>query len=194
MYSGGAGEGRHVSMMDYLEPALWGLAAALVVAALVLVAVWRAGRRRHASAESMVDAIDSTPVGELPAFVAEDATDLSAVAGAVTRLCQRQLESQVLDAGELFHRLVDGVHDAVVLHTDVIVQVNSRFAALVGESPTAILGRSLAEFVTPDYTELVADNLARRLRGLPAAERYEVEVTDRQGQVSRMELVIGTEK
>jgi diguanylate cyclase (GGDEF)-like protein/PAS domain S-box-containing protein len=188
MYSGGAGEGIDVSMMDYLEPALWGLAAALVVAALVLVTVWRAGRRRHASAESMVDAIDSTPVGELPAFAEEEATDLAAVAGAVTRLCQRQLESQVLDAGELFHRLVDGVHDAVVLHTDVIVQANSRFAALVGESPSAILGRSLAEFVTPDYTELVADNVARRLRGLPAAERYEVEVTDRQGQVSRMEL------
>ena len=71
-------------MMDYLEPALWGLAAALVVAALVLFAVWRAGRRRHASAESMVDAIDSTPVGELPEFAEENATDLSAVAGAVS--------------------------------------------------------------------------------------------------------------
>ena len=176
-------------MMELVVPVVAGLTAALVVVGAVAVALWRAGRRRHRAAESVVDAIDSTPVGELPAFVETDAEpDLEAVAGAVTRLCRRQVESQALDAGELFHRLVDGVHDAVVLHTDVIIQANHRFAALVGESPSAVLGRSLAEFVTPDYTELVAEHIARRLRGLPAPDRYEVEVVDRQGHVARMEL------
>ena len=40
----------------------------------------------------------------------------------------------------------------------------------------------------PDYTELVADNMRRRLAGEPAAERYEVDLVGRSGQSARLEL------
>ncbi len=175
-------------MSDYEPQALWALSAALLFSVLVLFAGWRGNRRRRAAVENVVDAIDSTPVGELPAFPVDEEPTLVAMTGAVNRLCERQLESRSADTGELFRRLVEGVHDVVVLHTDTIVQANARFAALVGETPAALVGRSLVEFVAHDYTELVADNLHRRLKGEPAAERYEVEFIDRQGQTTRLEL------
>ncbi len=49
-------------------------------------------------------------------------------------------------------------------------------------------GRPLTEFVAPEYVELVENNLLRRLAGESAAERYEIELMDRQGQVTRVEL------
>jgi diguanylate cyclase (GGDEF)-like protein/PAS domain S-box-containing protein len=87
-----------------------------------------------------------------------------------------------------FHELVEAVHEAVLVHGDAIVLANARFAALLGAAPDSIVGRQLAELVTPDYAELVRDNVRRRLAGEPAAERYEIEVADTEGQVTRLEL------
>ena len=42
-----------------------------------------------------------------------------------------------------------------------------------------VVGRPLADFVAPEYVELVENNLRRRLAGEPAAERYEVELRGR---------------
>jgi diguanylate cyclase (GGDEF)-like protein/PAS domain S-box-containing protein len=88
----------------------------------------------------------------------------------------------------LFHGLVNVVSEAVVVHRDAIVLANPRFARLLGTAPEEIVGRPLGELVTPEYAELVQENVRRRLAGEPAADRYEVEVADRHGQVSRLEL------
>jgi diguanylate cyclase (GGDEF)-like protein/PAS domain S-box-containing protein len=87
-----------------------------------------------------------------------------------------------------FHELTEAVHEAVLVHGERILLANARFAALLGKAPADIVGRHLAELVAPDYAELVGDNVRRRLAGQPAAERYEVEVADEHGQVTRLEL------
>jgi diguanylate cyclase (GGDEF)-like protein/PAS domain S-box-containing protein len=87
-----------------------------------------------------------------------------------------------------FHGLLNVVHEAVVVHRDAIVLANPRFATLLGGTPDELAGRRLAELVTPEYAYLVDENVRRRLAGEPAADRYEVEVADRHGQVSRLEL------
>jgi diguanylate cyclase (GGDEF)-like protein/PAS domain S-box-containing protein len=88
----------------------------------------------------------------------------------------------------LFHGLLGVVHEAVVVHGDAILLANPRFANLLGTSPEDLVGKRLAELVEPEYAELVEDNVHRRIAGQPAAERYEVEVADRHGQVTRLEL------
>ncbi len=87
-----------------------------------------------------------------------------------------------------FHELAEAVHEAVLIHGERILLANARFAALLGKAPEELVGRHLAELVPPDYAELVGDNVRRRLAGEPAAERYEVEVADQHGQVTRLEL------
>jgi diguanylate cyclase (GGDEF)-like protein/PAS domain S-box-containing protein len=87
-----------------------------------------------------------------------------------------------------FHVLIDAVHEAVLIHGERILLVNPRFAQIFGKPPEELVGHHLSELVAADYADLVADNVRRRLAGEPAAERYEIEITDEHGQVTRLEL------
>ena len=89
---------------------------------------------------------------------------------------------------QLFQRLVETVHDAVLVHRKQILFANSRFLTLLGLSAAEVVGRPLSDFVGPEYVELVDNNLRRRLLGEPAAERYEVELSGAHGEVTRVEL------
>ncbi len=122
--------------------------------------------------------------------VDEPQSQVEPVAGAVNRLLAK------LDSGGnklhereiLFHRLVEAIHEAVVLHRETILYANSRFAALTGLQPRELVGRSLHELVPDDYAELVRDTVRRRIAGESAPERFEIELVGAQGQVSRLEL------
>jgi diguanylate cyclase (GGDEF)-like protein/PAS domain S-box-containing protein len=89
---------------------------------------------------------------------------------------------------ELFQRLVETLHDAVLVHRKQIVFANSRFLVLLGLTAADVIGRPLSDFVGPEYVELVDNNLRRRLLGEPAAERYEIELMGVHGEVTRVEL------
>jgi diguanylate cyclase (GGDEF)-like protein/PAS domain S-box-containing protein len=89
---------------------------------------------------------------------------------------------------QLFQRLVETVHYAVLVHRELILFANSRFLALLGLTAADVVGRHLSDFVGPEYVELVGNNLRRRLDGEPAAERYEVELIGAHGEVTRVEL------
>jgi diguanylate cyclase (GGDEF)-like protein/PAS domain S-box-containing protein len=89
---------------------------------------------------------------------------------------------------QLFERLVETVHDAVLVHRRQILFANSRFLALLRLEAEQVIGRPLSDFVGPEYVELVENNLRRRLNDEPAAERYEVELVDSHGLVTRIEL------
>jgi diguanylate cyclase (GGDEF)-like protein/PAS domain S-box-containing protein len=109
---------------------------------------------------------------------------------AVNKLLEdvEQRGARLLDREQLFQRLVEAVHDAVLVHREHIVFVNARFLALLNLSAADVVGRPLTDFVAPEYVELVESNLKRRLRGEPAAERYEIELIGAQAQVTRVEL------
>ena len=89
---------------------------------------------------------------------------------------------------QLFQRLVESVHDAVLVHRKQILFANSRFLKLLGLDAAQVIGRPLSAFVGPEYVELVDGNLRRRLCGEPAPERHEVELVGSHGEVTRVEL------
>jgi PAS domain S-box-containing protein len=115
---------------------------------------------------------------------------LGQLGSAVNKLLEdlEQRGARLMDREQLFQRLVETVHDAVLVHRERILFANSRFLALLNLSAPDVVGRSLTEFVAPEYVELVESNLRRRLQGEPAAARYEVELVGAQGQVTRVEL------
>ncbi|MGH8202891.1 MAG: EAL domain-containing protein, partial [Steroidobacteraceae bacterium] len=101
--------------------------------------------------------------------------------------------AQVLHEGsrvtpKLFAELGERIHEAVLVHREVILYANRQFAALVGADRADLAGRRLGDLVAPEYAELVNENIRRRLAGEPAAERYEVEILGHEGQVSRLEI------
>jgi diguanylate cyclase (GGDEF)-like protein/PAS domain S-box-containing protein len=116
--------------------------------------------------------------------------ELSALVTAVNHLLTRAAAER--EGGrvtpKLFAELGERVHEAVLVHRDVILYANRQFAALIGADRADLAGRRLGDLVAPEYAELVHENIRRRLGGETAAERYEVEVLGREGQVSRLEI------
>jgi diguanylate cyclase (GGDEF)-like protein/PAS domain S-box-containing protein len=85
--------------------------------------------------------------------------------------------------------LADRIHEVVLIHdASGIRYANQQFATLLGASVTDLVDMKLAELVPPEYAELVADNIKRRLDGEGIADRYEVDLVGLQGQSSRLEL------
>lgn len=115
---------------------------------------------------------------------------LGQLGSAVNKLLENleQRGARLKDRELLFQRLVETVHDAVLVHREEILFANARFLALLNLSAAEVVGRPLTDFVAPEYAELVENNLRRRLVGEPAAERYEVELLGTHGQVTRVEL------
>jgi diguanylate cyclase (GGDEF)-like protein/PAS domain S-box-containing protein len=111
---------------------------------------------------------------------------ITAINHLLTRVAAERDDGRVTP--KLFAELGERIHEAVLVHRDVILYSNRQFAALVGADRVDLAGRRLGDLVGPEYAELVHENIRRRLSGEPAAERYEVEVLGREGQVSRLEI------
>ncbi len=89
---------------------------------------------------------------------------------------------------KLFTELGERIHEAVLVHREVILYANSQFASFVGVDRVELIDRQLSDLVAPEYADLVGENLRRRLAGSHGAERFEVEMVGLQGQVSLLEL------
>jgi diguanylate cyclase (GGDEF)-like protein/PAS domain S-box-containing protein len=119
-----------------------------------------------------------------------DQRELADMVGAVNHLLGRVAAEADRAAAAItpIGSLGDRVHEAVLIHTKTIRYVNPQFANLMGCKVEELLGRRLEDLVPPDHTELVADNMRRRLAGEPAAERYEIDLVGFSGQNARLEL------
>jgi diguanylate cyclase (GGDEF)-like protein/PAS domain S-box-containing protein len=115
---------------------------------------------------------------------------LGQLSGAVNQLLETLEErgARLNDREQLFQRLVETVHDAVLVHRKSILFANARFLSMLGMSAAEVIGKPLADFVAPEYAELVENNLSRRLAGEPSAERYEIELLGAHGEITRVEL------
>jgi diguanylate cyclase (GGDEF)-like protein/PAS domain S-box-containing protein len=116
--------------------------------------------------------------------------DVQAIGVSVNQLLLRATRNSGREkAGpKLFTELGERIHEAVLVHRDVILYANTQFASFVGVDRVNLIDRRLADLVAPEYAELVAENLRRRLAGAHGAERFEVEMVGLQGQVSLLEL------
>src|ERR1700733_10376680 len=170
---------------------IWISALAILAAAAAVLFVWKRRQERavHEFAQQVWQL--TREAGAAGRIGLEGQPDgLSQLGSAVNHLLENleQRGARLLDREQLFQRLVETVHDAVSVHRERILFANSRFLAMLNLSAAEVVGRPLSEFVAPEYVELVANNLRRRLLGEAAAERYEVELVGEQGQVTRVEL------
>jgi diguanylate cyclase (GGDEF)-like protein/PAS domain S-box-containing protein len=120
----------------------------------------------------------------------QEQLDVQALGLSVNQLLLRASRTSTRDKSgpKLFTELGERIHEAVLVHRDVILYANSQFASFVGADRVNLIDRRLSDLVAPEYAELVAENLRRRLLGAPGADRFEVEMVGLQGQVSLLEL------
>ena len=170
---------------------LWCLTSAILAAGLATLLVWKRRQERAVDAFSARVWELTREAGSAARIGFEDGPkSLGQLGSAVNNLLENleQRGARLLDREQLFQRLVETVHDAVLVHRDRILFANSRFLALLNLSAAEVVGRPLTEFVAAEYVELVQNNLRRRLLGEAAATRYEVELVGAQAQVTRVEL------
>ena len=163
------------------------------VAALLLLVLFFLQRRQLSALEEVSRQVQRTAIGgslKSRIELQTDQPELAALVTAVNHLLARAAVAadQILPSSAPIGALGDRVHEAVLIHGRSIRYANKQFATLVGGPAEELLGRKLADLVPPEYTDLVADNMRRRLLGEAAAERYEIELTSLQGQTSRLEL------
>jgi diguanylate cyclase (GGDEF)-like protein/PAS domain S-box-containing protein len=168
----------------------------LALAAAVLLGLYSAQRRELRDVSQLSQQLQRIAIGGSLAGRVESASskqELSVLVTAINHLLTRAAAER--DGGrvtpKLFAELGERIHEAVLVHREVILYANRQFAALVGADRADLAGRRLADLVAPEYAELVNENIRRRLLGEPAAERYEVEVLGREAQVSRLEFSSG---
>ncbi len=141
------------------------LSLGLAVVAVVFLALWRAALRRSKGLLTLLETRPETvaPAPSAPAAAPEGVASLFAMVG-------------------------DRVHEIVLLHSEVILYANPQFAELVGVERMDLVGRALPELVPADQMTMVADSLARALKGHEGPTRFEIDVLGMQGQLSRLEV------
>ena len=167
---------------------LFALIAALL---LVLYALQRRDLRKIAELSQQLQRVAIG--GRLPGRVevTSDKPEVAALITAVNHLLTRTGptgEREAAYAPKLFTELGDRIHEAVLVHSDVILYANLQFASFVGVERAELIGRRLADLVPPEYSELVSENIRRRLAGESSAERYEIDMVGLQGQMTRLEI------
>ncbi len=120
----------------------------------------------------------------------EGQIDLHALGISVNQLLQRAARNSGREKSgpKLFTELGERIHEAVLVHRDVILYANSQFASFVGADRVDLIDRKLSDLVVPEYADIVSENLKRRLAGAHGPERFEVEIVGLQGQLSLLEL------
>ncbi len=164
-----------------------------LIAALLLV-LYALQRRDMKSVVELSQQLQRIAIGGRLAGrvdVGSDRPEVAALITAVNHLLTRAgpaAESEAVETPQLFADLGDRIHEAVLVHGEVILYANRQFASFVGVDRVELIGRRLADLVPPEYADLVGENISRRLAGETAAERYEIDMVGLQGQVSRLEI------
>ncbi len=177
--------------MIFPAVAVWFFVSAALAVGLGVLVVWK--RRQERAVNDFSEQIrrltfEAGTAGRIG--LADNPKSLEQLGVAVNKLLENleQRGANLSGREQLFQRLVETVHDAVLVHRNQILFANSRFLTLLGMNAADVIGRPLSDFVGPEYVELVDHNLRRRLSGEPAAERYEVELVGSHGEVTRVEL------
>jgi diguanylate cyclase (GGDEF)-like protein/PAS domain S-box-containing protein len=170
---------------------LWFCTSAVLAAGIVILLAWK--RRQERAVDEFSRQIEKLVRDEgAPGRIGLEGKpqSLGQLSSAVNQLLDAldKRGARLNDREQLFQRLVETVHNAVLVHRKSILFANARFLAMLGMTAAEVVGRPLADFVAPEYAELVESNLRRRLAGEPAAERYEVELLGAHGEVTRVEL------
>jgi diguanylate cyclase (GGDEF)-like protein/PAS domain S-box-containing protein len=166
---------------------LFGIAAALLAILLLLQ------RRTLRALQEISQHVQQTAIGgslKQRIELQTDQPELAALVTAVNHLLARAAAAieRAPNAAASLAALGDRVHEAVVVHTTTIRYANAQFARLAGCRVEDLIGRRLADVVSAEYSDLVADNLRRRMAGEGSAERYEIDLLSPTGGSARLEL------
>ena len=163
------------------------LVAALSVALITLLIIWRRRRRLLIRLDSLNDELvsvtDESSVGRrLQAVGNGDIGDLTTT---INRLFDAigDRDEEIQDKDKLFAEFSRTLPEIVLVHDERILLANDSAANLLGLEPDQIEGRDVADLVKPAYRALFRKTMANRLAGESAPRHLEIQLIngDEQG-------------
>jgi diguanylate cyclase (GGDEF)-like protein/PAS domain S-box-containing protein len=107
---------------------------------------------------------------------------------ALARLPEAPAQPAATPESAALQAMLAALREPALLHGERIEAANAAFSALVGIPGERLVGRTLAEVVSPEYAELAGVAIKRALAGESGPVLAEVEVADPHGQVTRLEV------
>jgi PAS domain S-box-containing protein len=107
---------------------------------------------------------------------------------ALARLRDGQLTPPAGADRDAMRAMLAALREPALLHGERIEAVNPAFASLFGVPAEGLVGKTLAELVSPEYSGLAGLAVTRAFAGEPGPVLAEVEISDPHGQVTRLEV------
>src|ERR1700722_8635190 len=123
----------------------------LALVGTLLLVLYGLVRRAMRAVEQLSPQLQAIPIGDRLEGRVELHTDhpeIAALGTAINHLLTRSSGARLEHeraSPELFAELADRIHEAVIVHRDVVLHANKQFGVLVGTEKTELVGRSLAE-------------------------------------------------
>jgi PAS domain S-box-containing protein len=101
---------------------------------------------------------------------------------------RRDLEEQVIQSEKRYSTLVESSNDAVVLIQDGIIKyANPAISNIINLTPNDVIGKPMANFIDPKYSDLVIQHYKNRILGNKIENRYEFAVINGRGETVPVE-------
>lgn len=119
-----------------------------------------------------------------------DGPDVVGARGAIQDITDhKEREQELEETRERYTTIVERSRDGVTIVQDGRrVFANARFAELVGESTSAVVGEPFTDRIAPDYRELVETRYRQRLAGETPPEGYDIELLTADGDRRDVEI------
>src|SRR6202035_2155430 len=127
----------------------------LALIATLLLVLYGLQRREMRAVEQLSHQLQRIAIGgrlEGRVELHTDHPEIAALGTAINHLLTRSTVVRDRDRAspELFAELADRIHEAVIVHREVLLHANKQFATLVGAEQSQLIRRSLADLVPPE--------------------------------------------
>jgi PAS domain S-box-containing protein len=103
----------------------------------------------------------------------------------------KQVEEELRRSEEKYKTLTTSSLTGIFIHQDGrFVFVNDRFATMHGYTTEELLGMEYKALIHPDYREVIAERVAKRLKGEVVPYHYEVQRLKKDGETIWCEMIV----
>ena len=103
----------------------------------------------------------------------------------------KQVEEDLRRSEEKYKTLTTNSLTGIFIHQDGrFVFVNDRFATMHGHTAEELLGKEYEALIHPDYREVIAERVSKRLRGESVPQHYEVQRLKKDGETIWCEMIV----
>lgn len=98
------------------------------------------------------------------------------------------LEEKVIQSEKIYSTLVENINDVVILVQDEVIKyVNPAVSIITDLTSEDVIGKSMLDFIAPEFREIVKNHYIKRLQGEEVENRYEFSIIGRQGKILPVE-------